>query len=90
MRAIFRYKVLPAEDESVQAVEMPEGATLVDAQASSSGGINLWALVDTDAAETVAKFYLAKTGQQLPEGVDLKPVRTFQTNAGAVHLLAIA
>lgn len=81
-RTIYRYNV---SGLGHQAVEMKDGAEILEIQPSRSGGINVWALVETDAPEAVRHFVLAPSGAELPEG-KLDHIRTLHAPQGAIHV----
>jgi hypothetical protein len=80
VNTIHKYEVR-IDDEF--AIDMPKGARLLSVQ--TQGGIPfLWALVDTDAKQTLRTFALRGTGHPAG-GLDFEPfVGTFQLNNGAL------
>lgn len=63
------------------SLEMPVGARILSVQAQR-GAPQMWILVDPDAQYEIVWFRVLGTGHELPEGVGLEYVGTWQAGGG--------
>lgn len=83
MATVWKYRI-PWEDEP--AIQMPEGAQILDAQPQGIfGDISIWAVVNPNAPMVERRFRLAGTGHPIYQHpFELTHISTMQFQDGAL------
>lgn len=66
MKVVYKYDLM----FGLQTIDLPIGAEIVSAATRKPGfstEFNMWAIVDPSAETEPRRFYLAATGEQIPE-----------------------
>lgn len=87
--AVLRFNLKPTSDGISRAL-MPIGAKILNVEAGKSG-ISVWAMASADEQpETEARYFLLiKSGKVISHGTLLTHLKTFMTEAGALHLFEV-
>lgn len=79
---VYRY---PVEVTDQQIITMPTGAEILHiARRDGTEDVDMWALVDPDAAPQIRYFRVAGTGHPLANARRLRHIGTFQLRQGAL------
>lgn len=82
MKTIWKF---PLELTSVQGIELPQGAWILDCQMQNAKP-QLWAVVDPNAPKSLARAYIVGTGHDMPENPG-EYIGTFQMLQGGSPLV---